>query len=51
MTWYDTRFSHAMWQEFARLYPEDAQAYRQHPGLCSYLRPVLTDFFMMYEGR
>ena len=51
MTWYDTRFTDAAWREFARLYPEDARAYREFPGLGRYLRPVLMDFFRAYEGR
>jgi hypothetical protein len=51
MTWYDQDFASAAWQEFARIFPREAQQYRDFPGLGKWLRPVIEDFFMAYEGR
>jgi len=51
MTWFDTRFTAAAWQEFARLFPDAARAYRTLPGLSAHLRPMIVDFLMAYEGR
>jgi hypothetical protein len=51
MTYYDQFFAAAAWQEFARVHPYEAKSYREFPGLCRYLRPMVDDFFKAYEGR
>jgi hypothetical protein len=51
MTWYDQIFAHAAWIEFARIFPREAENYRQFPGQARYLRPMVEDFFKAYEGR
>lgn len=51
MTWYDTYFALAAWQEFARVFPCEARFYRQFPGEGRYMRHMIEDFFKAYEGR
>ncbi len=51
MTYYDQVFAHAAWCEFARVFPREAQSYRNFPGLGRHLRPMIEDFFKTYEGR